>query len=303
MLFTEDFLHYVWKFRLFDRQDLRTTEGEELEIYSVGLHNTHAGPDFHNARIRIGETTWAGNAELHLSSSDWQRHGHTTDGAYDNVILHVVYTDDQPVTLPGGRRVHTLELKNRINPDLYLRYHNLVFGNQTIIPCEASIGKVDPLTMQNWLTRVLVERLEKRTEAVTAALAINRGDWEGMDAFFNTDTMTYDNPNRPDLGTYSVWKTSPQGLYKTFPPSIYRTLKAWGRGEDEICVLCHHHGKHIGGPYMGVQPTGNELNVLWFSGLRFRDGKIDHIYSISDVLSMLKDLEVIEVPQPVDPYK
>src|SRR3546814_1264253 len=70
-----------------------------------------------------------------------------------------------------------------------------------------------------------------------------------------------------------------------FPPSIYRTLKAWGRGEDEICVLCHHHGKHTGGPYMGIQPTGNELNVVWFSWLKFRDGKIDHIYSISDVRS------------------
>lgn len=133
--------------------------------------------------------------------------------------------------------------------------------------------------------------------------ALNRGDWEGMDEFFNTDTMRYDNPNRPDLGTYQAWKTSPQGLYKTFPPSVYRTLKAWGSGDDEICVLCHHHGKHTGGPYMGVQPTGNELNVVWFSWLKFRNGKIDHIYSISDVLTMLKDLEVIEVPQPVDPYK
>ncbi|MBD1367073.1 DUF2851 family protein [Mucilaginibacter sp. ZT4R22] len=178
MLFTEDFLHYVWKFRLFDRLNLRTTEGEELEIYSVGLHNTHAGPDFQNARIRIGETTWAGNAELHLSSADWQRHGHTDDGAYDNVILHVVYNDDAPVWLPSGRRVPTLELKDRISADLYQRYHNLVFGNQTIIPCEAGIGRIDPLTMQNWLTRVLVERLEKRAEAVNAALAINRGDWE-----------------------------------------------------------------------------------------------------------------------------
>lgn len=178
MLFTEDFLHYVWKFRLFDRLNLRTTEGEELEIYSVGLHNTHAGPDFGNARIRIGETTWAGNAELHISSSDWQRHGHTNDGAYDNVILHVVYNDDAPVTLTNGRRIPTLVLKYRISADLYQRYHNLVFGNQTIIPCEASIGKVDPLTMQNWLTRILVERLEKRTEAVNATLALNRGDWE-----------------------------------------------------------------------------------------------------------------------------
>lgn len=133
---------------------------------------------------------------------------------------------------------------------------------------------------------------------------INRGDWEGMDEFFHVDTMTYDNPNRPDLGTYQIWKTSPQGLYKTFPPSAYRLLKVWARGDDEICILGHHHGFHTGGPYMGVQPTGNELNVVWFSWVRFRDDKIDHIYSISDVLTMLKDLEVIKnVPQPVDPYK
>ena len=93
---------------------------------------------------------------------------------------------------------------------------------------------------------------------------INRGDWDGMDAFFNTDTMTYDNPNRPDLGTYHVGKTSPQGLYKTFPPSLYRTLKAWGRGENEICVLCHHHGKHTGGPgtSRGTGATAGDIGGL-----------------------------------------
>jgi len=132
----------------------------------------------------------------------------------------------------------------------------------------------------------------------------NRGDFEAMDGYFHTEQMTYGNPNRPDLGTYWVWKKSPEALYRTFPPSAYRTLKAWGNGEDEICVLCHHHGFHTGGPYMGVKPTGNELNVLWFSWVKFDGDKIMHIYSIADVLSMLKDLEVIKgVPQPVDPYK
>jgi predicted nucleic acid-binding protein len=178
MLFSEDFLHYIWKFRLFDRINLQTTQGEELEIYSTGLHNTHAGADFQNARIRIGETTWAGNAELHLSSSDWQRHGHTADNAYDNVILHVVYRDDEPLFRTDGRRVPTLELKDRISPDLYNRYHNLIFGAKTIIPCEASIATIDGLTMQNWLTRILVERLEKKSEVVIATLNLNRGDWE-----------------------------------------------------------------------------------------------------------------------------
>jgi hypothetical protein len=132
---------------------------------------------------------------------------------------------------------------------------------------------------------------------------LNAGKWEAFEEFFDTAKMTYDNPNRPDLGTFKEWVTSPKALYTTFPPSIYRTLKAWGSGENEVCVLCHHHGKHTGGPYMGVKPTGNELNVVWFSWIRFEGEKIVHIYSISDVYSMLLDLEVIQAPQPVDPYK
>ncbi len=178
MLFPEDFLHYVWKFRLFDRINLQTNEGEELEIFSAGMHNSDSGPDFQNARIRIGDTVWAGNVEVHLSSSDWKKHGHTIDNAYNNVILHVVYRDDEPLVLSTGRRVPTLELQNRIPDELYNRYHKLIFGAQTVIPCEASIGQVDSLTLHNWLTRVLVERLEKKSAAVIAALNINRGDWE-----------------------------------------------------------------------------------------------------------------------------
>jgi hypothetical protein len=178
MLFTEDFLHYVWKFRLFDRSDLRTEDGEALEIFSTGIHNSDSGPDFHNARIKIGETLWAGNVEVHLSASDWQKHGHTTDEAYNNVILHVVYNNDLPLKLNNGRTVPTLQLNDRVPAELYGRYHQMIFGNQTIIPCEASIGAVDGLIMHNWLTRVLVERLEKKSTAVIAALTINRGDWE-----------------------------------------------------------------------------------------------------------------------------
>ncbi|SDS29423.1 Protein of unknown function [Mucilaginibacter mallensis] len=178
MLFTEDFLHYVWKFRLFDKTNLKTVEGETIEIYSAGMQNTDAGPDFHNARIKIGDTMWAGNVEVHVPSSDWYKHNHTNDGSYNNVILHVVYRDDEPVILPNGRRLPTLELQNRISPDLYNRFHSLVYSNQTFIPCEASIGTVDEFTMRSWFTRILIERLEKRSTAVITALNLNRGDWE-----------------------------------------------------------------------------------------------------------------------------
>lgn len=178
MLFPEDFLHYVWKFRLFDRGNLQTNDGEALEIFSAGIHNSDSGPDFQNARIKIGDTIWAGNVEVHLSSSDWKKHGHATDDAYENVILHVVYRDDAPLVLTNGRRVPTLELQNRIPDELYSRYHKLIFGEKSIIPCEASISSVDNLTLYNWLTRVLVERLEKKSATVIAALNLNRGDWE-----------------------------------------------------------------------------------------------------------------------------
>jgi len=178
MLITEDFLHYVWKFRLFERSALQTVNGDELEIYSPGLHNTDSGPDFQNGRIRIGDTTWAGNIEIHINSSDWQKHNHTTDEAYNNVVLHVVYRDDTPLVLADGRRIPTLELKDRIPEELYIKYHNLIYGEKTIIPCESSIGKLDDFTLRTWFTRVLIERLEKKSAAVIAALKVNRGDWE-----------------------------------------------------------------------------------------------------------------------------
>ncbi|MCJ8209322.1 DUF2851 family protein [Mucilaginibacter sp. RS28] len=177
MLFTEDFLYYVWKFRLYDRNLLQTTAGEPVEIIHPGMQNTNAGPDFYNARIKIGDTLWAGNVEIHVAASDWHKHGHHRDKAYENVILHVVYKNDMPESV-RAKTLPILELNERINGDLYSRYHNLIYGNQQIIPCEGTIKTVDDLTLRNWMTRVLVERLEKKSTAVLKNLEHNRGDWE-----------------------------------------------------------------------------------------------------------------------------
>ena len=132
---------------------------------------------------------------------------------------------------------------------------------------------------------------------------VSEARWDDFEDLFDTEKMTYANPNRPDMGNFAQWSSSPMALRATFPPCLYRTIKVWARGDDEICAFNHHYGKHTGAPYMGVQPTGNELNSLWFSWIKFEGDKIVHIYSISDVLSMLIDLEVISAPQPVDPYK
>jgi hypothetical protein len=60
---TEDFLHFVWKYGLFDREGIFADTGEEIRVFNLGEHNMDAGPDFLNTRIQIGYTTWAGNVE------------------------------------------------------------------------------------------------------------------------------------------------------------------------------------------------------------------------------------------------
>lgn len=131
---------------------------------------------------------------------------------------------------------------------------------------------------------------------------LNKGNFQALREYCDTSKFTYDNPNRPDLGSFEEWSTSPEGLYRTFPPCVYRTLKAWGNGDNEVCVLCHHYGKQEKA-YMGVPAKGQEINVMWFSWLRFEGDKLVHIYSISDVLTMFMDIGIIDAPQPVDPYE
>ena len=119
-MFKEDFLHYIWKFKRFKTQHLVTTNGETIQIIKVGIHNQDSGPDFFNAQLKIGNTTWAGNVEIHLKSSDWNAHLHQKDKAYDNVILHVVYEDNAEVKNTNNNLIPTLELKENIDLDLLL---------------------------------------------------------------------------------------------------------------------------------------------------------------------------------------
>ena len=131
----EDLLHFVWRTKRFDLFALKTTEGEQIQIQSFGEHNTHSGPDFFNAKIKIGDTLWAGNVEMHLNSSDWNKHNHSDDRAYDNVILHVVLKEDEPIFRKSGERIPALELKKRISEKLSKTYLKLLH-NEYWIPCQ-----------------------------------------------------------------------------------------------------------------------------------------------------------------------
>ena len=180
---TEKFLWHIWKFRLFDNTDLKTTSGEEIKILKVGEHNTDSGPDFFNARIKVGNTTWAGNVEVHTNASDWHKHKHTTDKAYDNIILHVVYEADEKLFRKNGEAIPTLELKKRIPKEVYGKYLQFK-SSKDWIPCEKQVSSVDKFTLNNWLDRLLVERLERKSKTILDSLKENKNNWE--ETFYQT---------------------------------------------------------------------------------------------------------------------
>lgn len=173
----ERFLHYVWRFQQFDAGNLISTSHESVSIFHPGTLNHHAGPDFSEARLKIGRMEWAGQVEIHLKSSDWLRHGHQSDAAYQNVILHVVYEHDKNISNPDGSPIPTLELKNRIHPDQFIKYHRLRH-QASDIPCAAHLNKVPTVIRTAAIDRMVMERIEQKTKAVIYGLKTGLHDWE-----------------------------------------------------------------------------------------------------------------------------
>lgn len=173
---TEEFLHYIWKYRLFDSYNLTTISGEKISVIKTGDHNTDSGPDFFDARIKIDKTLWAGNVEIHINSSSWKKHNHQEDNAYNNVILHVVYNDDAIAKNANGLSIPTLVLKDKFDKKLYHRYNEFI-ENKAWIPCENQISGADEFVKKNWLERLAAERLERKSKIILDDLKLYNNDW------------------------------------------------------------------------------------------------------------------------------
>jgi len=176
MSMKEDLLHFVWNTRRFLPQNLFTTSGTAIEILEFGHLNSNAGPDFLNARIRIGGTLWIGSVEMHLMASDWHRHGHQHDPAYGNVILHVVLGEDKPALRSDGSPIPCLELRQHLPGGLVSHYQRLL---QTLdwVPCSRQIQSIDKVLVNIWLEQLVVRRLEEKVSRLQTVLEATRGDW------------------------------------------------------------------------------------------------------------------------------
>ena len=171
----ENLLHYVWQHKLYAATPLFTDSGEAVEILDPGLHNHDAGPDFFNAKVRIGGVLWVGNVELHKNSADWFRHRHHEDEAYDNVVLHVVSQIDKCIRTSAGREVPQIEIT--VPEPLRESYAELL-AEEAFPPCYRVIPHITPPAVRGWLSALTVERLEEKTSRIERILRQAGGDWE-----------------------------------------------------------------------------------------------------------------------------
>ncbi len=170
----EDFLQYIWEYRLYNTP-LLDTHGSLINVIDTGQLNTDSGPDFFNARINAGSITWAGNLEIHIKSSDWYRHGHHLDPGYDNVILHCVVENDREVMNSKGRKILTVNMG--FSQNLWKKFYDLL-ATQQKTPYGKELTSVNRDRFHIWLERLYRERLEERIKAVMLSFGETGGDWE-----------------------------------------------------------------------------------------------------------------------------
>jgi hypothetical protein len=171
----EALLHSAWKHKLYTFGNFVTKEGMSLEIIDTGIYNSDAGPDFFNAKIKLEDQIWVGNIEIHLHSSDWYKHGHEKDKAYNSVILHVVEViDEEEIRDESGRRVPQWAMPV---PDSIKENYFTLINNSNSIPCLPRIKEINKIYLSDWKNALLTERLERKTNTIFQLLDTYQDDW------------------------------------------------------------------------------------------------------------------------------
>ena len=174
---TEHLLHYIWKNRLYNPELLKTAKGTLIEVLDPGLHNEDAGPDFFNAKIKLNNTVWAGNVEIHLTSNDWYSHGHNHDKAYNSVILHVSEEVNRVVVNEMGQELPQCEMKV---PERLRNSSDFLLFSKCRIPCKNFLTSLSSVKLNAWLTVLAFERLERKTNDINRHLKRFNNSWDDV---------------------------------------------------------------------------------------------------------------------------
>ena len=170
----EKFYHYLWKTGI-RGSDFKDVDGIDIEVLDPGIHNHDAGPDFFNSKIKIGGREWIGNVEIHVKASDWYRHGHSEDPAYDNVILHVVAVSDKRIKRSDGNLIPQIELTF---PEKFFRTYAYLSEDNGLVRCGSMLQNLPELNKTDWLESLAVERMQQKAAKVKEIYKSTGGDWE-----------------------------------------------------------------------------------------------------------------------------
>lgn len=174
----EDFLHFVWQYQYFqDALNLHSSNGQKIEVLHPGYANADAGADFQMAKLRIDGIEWNGSVEIHINASDWHQHKHQHDQAYNNVVLHVVWQNDRAITHQDQSIIPTLELEDKVAPDLLQRYQQWLSDNSVIL-CRKQLSQVSSIHKLMMLDKALSQRLLRKASGILGLYEINEKDWE-----------------------------------------------------------------------------------------------------------------------------
>lgn len=166
--------HYLWKHKMMG-MPLTTVHGEGISIISSGRYNTDAGPDFSNASLKIGSQHWCGNVEIHVKASDWFRHGHHTDPAYNSIILHLVGVNDTTVSRADGREIPQAEAKL---PEGFHMAYNTLQSKLKGIRCHGYMSILPHLQREDWMESLAMERLQAKAQRIIDYYKASNGHWE-----------------------------------------------------------------------------------------------------------------------------
>ncbi len=175
----EDYLQYIWRYQRLPHGRLFCTSGRELTVLFQGHWNRNSGPDFLEAKLRIGRELWVGSVEVHVKSSEWRRHKHQHDPSYANVILHVVLEDDEPLVNAKAQEVPTLVLEPLIDKKHWFDYQAFIQTPQNL-PCAVRLHEVEGIAREGWLHRMAVERIAEKTKRVGVLMQSHQNDWNAV---------------------------------------------------------------------------------------------------------------------------
>lgn len=173
--FMEKLMQYIWQHRLFDPSKLTTVDGRRVRVIDTGRLNTDSGPDFFNAKISIDNYVWAGNVEIHRRASDWKRHNHHLDPAYDSVVLHIVEVADTRIFRTNGEEIPTLEM--HCSQTFRADYEALV-SHSVSQPCARYLESLSPVVLADWISSLAIERLQSKSQRLRDWLELYKGNWE-----------------------------------------------------------------------------------------------------------------------------